>query len=285
MKQATSKPELKIPEVSDAPANYRQAEMFMDTRDIIAAAIEHLRTPAMDRAEQQTRAMAEQYRITLEAADWDLNVAYPYPNSGMGRANYQQALGRRNMAQRLARQDDARTGTRLRQSDPLYRTWEPDEVERLVKQARELASLQYDQFIAKLAGKVEQDGPVVEAVLTGEHVWGRSTLTVVHADGSTHQWHTSMIINVSKLGTLFNQWPTRKAKPAKRKARAPAPVHPEGWKCKGGSGDFVVWHVGPMDYRVTQGTGEVLGCFTNLSTAFTRAMRLDEAVKSEAQHD
>lgn len=284
MKQLTSKPDLKVPEVSEAPARSRKTR---DTKTIIAAAIEHLRTPAMDRAEKQTRAMAEQYRITLEAADWDLNVAYPYPNSGMGRANYQQALGRRNMAQRLARQDDARTGTRLRQSDPLYRTWEPDEVERLVKQARELASLQYDQFIAKLAGKVELDGPVVEASLTGEHVWGRSTLTVRHADGTTHQWHTEMILNTSKLGTLFNQWPTRKAKPAKRKTRTrtPAPVHPEGWKCKCASGDFVVWHVGPMDYRVTQGPGEVLGCFTNLSTAFTRAMRLDEAAKSEAQHD
>ena len=39
-----------------------------------------------------------------------------------------------------------------------------------------------------------------------------------HADGTTHQWRTEMIINVSKLGALFNQWPTRKLKPAKRKA-------------------------------------------------------------------
>ena len=282
MKQATSKPELKIPEVSDAPASYRKT---LDTKTIIAAAIEHLSTPAMDRAEDYTRKVAEKYRATLEAADWDRNAAYPFPKGNAPRAEYVQMKNQHNAVRSLTRFDQERSGYRVHMSDPDYCIWLPERVEEMVKQARELASLQYDQFIAKLAGKVELDGPVVEAVLTGEHVWGRSTLTVVHADGSTHQWHTSMIINVSKLGTLFNQWPTRKAKPAKRKARAPAPVHPEGWKCKGGSGDFVVWHVGPMDYRVTQGTGEVLGCFTNLSTAFTRAMRLDEAVKSEAQHD
>lgn len=69
----------------------------------------------------------------------------------------------------------------------------------------------------------------------------------------------------------------------KRKTRTPTPAHPEGWKCKCASGDFLVWHVGPMDYRVTQGIGEVLDCSTNLSEAFAGAVRLSELAKLEAQ--
>ena len=145
----------------------------------------------MERAEEATRSLAERYQITLEAAGWDLEVAYPYPSSTHhSSADFHAMKARRNMAQRLSKYDTERNGVSRRPRTPNYRIWDPEGVEALV----------------------------VEAILTGEHVWGHSILTVCHADGTTHQWRTEMIINVSKLGALFNQWPTRKLKPAKRKA-------------------------------------------------------------------
>lgn len=192
--------------------------MGINTMGIISAAVSHLKEPSMERAEEAARSLAERYMIGLEAAGWDVNVAYPMPKSTMSRLDYQPLMARHNLAKRLTTYDNERNGGCRNPRAPHYRTWSPEAVERLAAEAREQAAHQYDAFVAKLVGKVEADGPVVEAILTGEHVWGHSILTVCHADGTTHQWRTEMIINVSKLGTLFNQWPTRKLKPAKRKA-------------------------------------------------------------------
>lgn len=185
---------------------------------VIAAAVEHLRTPSMDRAEEEARKLADRYRLTLEESGWDMEVSYPYPKHN--NAEFKVMAARRNMALRLTTADVARNGGLYsrRPNTPNYRAWNPKAIEHLVSEARDNASQQYDAFIAKLAGKIEADGPVVEAILTGEHIWGHSILTVCHADGSVHKWRTEMIINVSKLGTLFNQWPTRKLKPTTRKA-------------------------------------------------------------------
>lgn len=189
-------------------------------KKIISAAVAHLKEPAMQRAEEECRKQVERYRVALESADWDLEAIYPYPDSmRVGAAEFRAMVARRNMAQRLSTPDGDRNGPFCRRpSDPHYRTWSPEAVEQVVTQARELAAQQYEAFIAKLVGKVAADGPVIEAILTGEHVWGYSVLTVCHADGSVHKWRTEMIINTSKLGTLFNQWPTRKIKSAGRKA-------------------------------------------------------------------
>ncbi|WCH25145.1 hypothetical protein [Aeromonas salmonicida] len=192
------------------------------TQAMIAAAVEHLKEPALERAEEATIALAERYQTALKEANWDLEVAFPHPDAARhSLADYQSIRARHNMAARLTCHDTTRNPISRRMKDPHYRMWSPDSVAALVREARDLAAQQYDTFIAKLAMKIEQDGPVVEVFLTGSHVWGHSTLTVIHADGSVHKWRTEMIINVSKLGTLFNQWPTRKLKPAspvKRKA-------------------------------------------------------------------
>jgi len=80
---------------------------------------------------------------------------------------------------------------------------------RFIKSACENAAFQYDAFIAKLDKKI---GEAVSAELSGNHVWSFSVLTVEKADGSIEHWKTQMIINFSKLGKMFNQFPTRKIK-------------------------------------------------------------------------
>lgn len=192
------------------------------TQALITAAVEHLKESALERAEEETIALADRYQAALNDAGWDLEVAFPNPDASRNFiADNRSIKARRNMATRFTRHDATRSQPSRRMKVHNYRIWCPDSVAAMVKEARERASQQYDAFIAKLASKVEQDGPVAEVILTGSHVWGHSTLTVCHVDGRVHKWRTEMIINVSKLGTLFNQWPTRKLKPAspvKRKA-------------------------------------------------------------------
>jgi hypothetical protein len=51
-----------------------------------------------------------------------------------------------------------------------------------------------------------------DASITGTHIWGHSVLTVTLPNGTVERWKTQQIVNQSKLGLLFNQWPSRKMK-------------------------------------------------------------------------
>lgn len=86
----------------------------------------------------------------------------------------------------------------------------PEElVEKFIQAAKADAAAQYEAFVAKLQQKI---GEVKNATLKGNHVWSYSILTVEKPDGTVEHWKTQMIINVSKLGKMFNQFPTRKVK-------------------------------------------------------------------------
>jgi hypothetical protein len=93
---------------------------------------------------------------------------------------------------------------------PQFVTINNEGIERIVSAARTDASAQYIAFVAKLIKKIGDD--VVDANLSGSHVWGYSYLTITRASGSKECWKTQQILNVSVLGTVFNQWPTRKVK-------------------------------------------------------------------------
>lgn len=82
---------------------------------------------------------------------------------------------------------------------------------RFIKAAKEEANVSFDKYVAKMISKI---GDVDSAELSNvyaNNVWGYSILTVVK-DGVKTNWKTQQIINCSKLGNLFNQWPTRKMK-------------------------------------------------------------------------
>lgn len=88
----------------------------------------------------------------------------------------------------------------------------PHSEERFIEMCADMAASQYDQYIYKLNEKV---GPHKAASLEGNHVWGDSYLTVETETGEIDVWHTQMILNHSKHGLAFNQFPTRKIKAAK----------------------------------------------------------------------
>lgn len=69
------------------------------------------------------------------------------------------------------------------------------------------ASFEFTQYVAKLTGKI---GETTAASINASPLWNGSILTITKPDGSVETWKTTMIINCSSLGKLFNQWPTRR---------------------------------------------------------------------------
>jgi hypothetical protein len=180
----------------------------------IEAAVMPLKAEAQDRAEQVARLLIAKVYAELEAAEWKINVVAPYPQSMRdSRKVYHEKKARQVFVTSLTTMffpnGDKMNPVITRWDDMEFIVRKDDEaVERIVKRVRADAATQYDAFVAKLVQKV---GAHDAATLVGSHVWGHSILTVQRGPVS-ERWKTQMIINVSKLGKLFNQFPTRKVK-------------------------------------------------------------------------
>lgn len=170
----------------------------------VAAAVLPLKNAAIERAVEVANAVIEDVRFALTNREFK---RLPYPKSfNMGRNEWMQAKAQYDLESRLIETDGH---ARIAMGEVQLYKMSPKAADRFVAQAREDAAAQYDAFVAKLVTKV---GEVEAADLEGNHVWGYSFLKVTKADGTTETWKTQQIVNVSKLGTVFNQWPTRKVK-------------------------------------------------------------------------
>lgn len=76
-----------------------------------------------------------------------------------------------------------------------------------VRNAEESAHVDYRSWVVKMASKVGKN--VVSANMKGDP-WESSTLVVVTDDGEKQVWNTRMIINHSKYGKVFHQFPSRR---------------------------------------------------------------------------
>ena len=79
---------------------------------------------------------------------------------------------------------------------------------RLIDNAVKEAELNYLDYITKLENKI---GVTVKTATLVGNLWSGSILTVATTEG-TQRWNTKIIINQSKYGKLFNQFPSRKLK-------------------------------------------------------------------------
>lgn len=172
----------------------------------VARAVAPLREKAIERAEVAARAFIASVAAKLAEHDDDFNAAYPYPSSGD--RNY--LLERRIRAE--ARSVTRSTGAPVSYAPnaPLYREVGGDGVGRYVKQAREAADAAYEAFVVKLVSKVGDCESAKIDCTTG--VWSYSDIVVVKAGGVREVWRTQQILNRSKRGLWYNQWPTRKLK-------------------------------------------------------------------------
>ncbi|QPI17949.1 hypothetical protein POP12_157 [Pectobacterium phage POP12] len=174
----------------------------------VALAVEPLRADAMDKAEKAARVRVADVIAELKENDMDAQVTAPYPMSGFGRADYAEKKGHYSFVRMLTSRDPERTVVCPRMNDPEYRIENQEAVEHFVNRCREMASESYDAYICKLIGKI---GDADKAELSGNFIWNESVLTVTKGE-EVSRWKTQMIVNVSKLGKLFNQFPTRKMK-------------------------------------------------------------------------
>lgn len=178
----------------------------------IIAAVAPLKEEAIDRAVKEAYELIARCTKQLEDNNFDINVVAPYPRYGTynSTADYHHKASRHAMFMNIVKyRNTSTTCRRFDKNQPEYVDICPIRVEKFIMESKQNAAIQYDAFVAKL---VEKIGDVKEASLTGNHVWNFSILTITKEDGSVEKWKTQMIVNVSKLGKLFNQWPTRKQK-------------------------------------------------------------------------
>jgi hypothetical protein len=177
----------------------------------VAEAVEPLRAEAMERARQEAQALSERV-LSMYAAD---NTIAAYPNR-MKEHTHDYERKMRNYLLVCALTSVPKTDAtsrklsyhELQALSVSGRVANPELIEKFISEAVKMAEAAYTAFICKLEQKI---GAHDAATLSGSHVWGYSTLTVCKGE-SKEYWRTQQIVNVSKKGKPFNQWPTRKVK-------------------------------------------------------------------------
>lgn len=171
----------------------------------IEAAVSHLKDAAIDRAKHEAKQVVGRVLAEMDAAKWNLDEAAPHPNAmEHGREEYMRMNNKNGLYSNLT----TWVYPSRRAGEPNLRKRCEESEARFIDEAMENAAQQYDMFVGKLISKI---GVAESAVLHGNHIWGYSFL-VVMVEGEQQIWKTQMIVNVSKLGKLFNQFPTRKVK-------------------------------------------------------------------------
>lgn len=179
------------------------------TRDILAQALEPFRKASIDEASERARLIVWQVRDELAKHGGKLDEAAP------NRADIG-SLHKRQLFLRLATRVDKAAALSSRTA--VYHV-DPEAERRFIDQAEHAAEANFQAYVDKMRGKVKVPeataGPIKKAAAYSINLgslWNGSTLTVWHDDGSSAEWRTKRIVNISVYGKLFNQWPTRRVK-------------------------------------------------------------------------
>lgn len=176
----------------------------------ISKAVEPMRAEAIAASREMAIDQLKRIQACLEEAGWDLDKAAPRPKGNVSRADYVRAKNRVNLFASLTKPAPGQHLCR-RVTDPDIRVWSTAAADLYVQYAARDASAQYDLYVGNLTKKVG-DGVLTADMSYVSGIWYNSLLTVTKEDGTTERWKTSCIINISVLGKVFNQWPTRKVK-------------------------------------------------------------------------
>lgn len=182
-------------------------ETSTKTLELLKAALAP--TEEILRNEYARQLTAQMDKVLTELAEdgWDACKRYDYPSSSMSRVAYVAQVARYNLCNALTKGAKPSRGMH----EPNIRVVKEGNFERIAKQAAEMARAALEGFAHKLAGKIDATGIVATEVKYsgGLNPWG---FNHVYVNGNEQVWRTKMIINVSCLGKLFNQWPTRLVK-------------------------------------------------------------------------
>jgi hypothetical protein len=176
----------------------------------VALAILPLMLKAQDEREREERDDIAKLKAELEANDMDANKVAPYPKHGAYDSAHYLAKGKYDFCHRVAKTDYDRKWVK----GSCFVKLDEEMIARYIERARDEAGFEFELFVYKLCAKV---GSVQTAELDTEYdtshgyaLWIRSKLTVTKAEGA-EVWNTKRILNRSKYGRPFYQYPTRKA--------------------------------------------------------------------------
>ena len=173
----------------------------------IATAVEVLKAPAVEAAREKARSILAAMKKQFEENGWDLNRVAPRPTIRDSRADYKSKTARRTRFEMVTLSHPDSPASYRSSDEPRLRVWSPEAADKFVEDAARDAAIEFDKYVYKLQKKV---GDVVDAKVTlCSGLWYQSILSVTKADNTAQNWKTQCIINVSKLGLVFNQWPTR----------------------------------------------------------------------------
>lgn len=174
----------------------------------IEQAVLPLKSDAVQRAEQDAKQIIANVEKNLSENGWDINIVSPYPSTNISWEEFVLKNSRRKLYMYLTTKADSQ-----QRGNSLHGAYivkmNPATINMFIEESERMAEIEYDEFVFKLNNKI---GEVVDAELSGNHVWGYSILTVTLPNGEVQRWKTQQIVNTSKLGKLFNQWPSRKIK-------------------------------------------------------------------------
>lgn len=186
--------------------------------NLVEQAIEQIRLETVNYVVNSAKNYVDRVIELLRNADWDLDVAYPYPksygpNAVYDRKVYKTMLDKRNFAHSLTVTDKVRTPAYRRTDDHLFVEFNQELVNHYLEGVRKMADQQFVDFTYKLTQKISLDN-VSSIVLDDlfKWPWEQSILHVIRNDGTKEKWKTQIIVKTSCLGKVFNQWPTRKVK-------------------------------------------------------------------------
>jgi hypothetical protein len=191
----------------DAGVSAEDYSTSVAAKEPVGLCIHPMKIDAVDAMEKQVRTRIEKLLAKLAEHDGDIFKAFPYDEGYSEAAKTARTL--HNFVCRLSVATEELIEVRKWGVRNFKRVRNPEGIERVVQEQRDMAAMNYDMFICKMVTKV---GPGVDsATITGSHVWGNSILTVKKGD-KVERWHTQTIWNYSKYGLPFNQFPSRKMK-------------------------------------------------------------------------
>jgi hypothetical protein len=182
--------------------------------NLISKAVEPTRAAALEAAQIRAEAIVASYAERLKANGFDLDKTFPYPRSTLSRPDYMKAKNQRNFAQRITTRINDKGVPYMNR--PYFCMMNESAIGAFYNEVADTTNAQFDAYVAKLTTKI---GECTSAtLLTSGGVWSYSTLQVTKPSGVIERWNTRCIVNVSVLGKVFNQWPTRLGKPGKKAA-------------------------------------------------------------------
>lgn len=195
--------------MKEAFDNRQEAEAFaadIARLEPVGAALHELKGDAVAAASKEAVDFIEKVRKELEEANWDINVAAPYPRYN-DYSNYKVMREKHNTYLRLSEYVDPCYTARMGDKPHIVKMSEKG-MEMYINQREQAAAIYYDAFIVKMVNKI---GDCDKVSVEGNHVWSFSMLTVNKGD-NVEFWKTQQIYNCSKFGVYFPQWPSRQVK-------------------------------------------------------------------------